>query len=283
MLTNPQVLAFADGIAKAISDYNANYVLGTASASVTINAGVGGVTPGSNAFLARNMALASVPDLSDLLGLVSLANEVAVNVAAYQSGIQSLTGFYAQFYGYMNKLDLQLGGLNAFLIANNIQVNAFFAAAFNAYVQLSVSLGLRNYSTLPALLSPATYFPYQAVDNLWNFTASGATTFSANAVGANASTSLFGGGVGQLVIYKNNGGNAAAGATFTITYINAAGNAVQATYTTAGGAPNGSGNLGTGAPIIGAIGSAVTAISGSSMTSGEQYTIGVPLVRAVSY
>lgn len=281
-LTNAQVTALADSIAKGISDYNSNFITGLSAPVAAINAGVGG--QGANATLGRVMAYASVPDLADELAMLSPANQVASNVSAWISGVQNLNSFYLQYFPLLNALDTQLGGLNAFLVAQSLQVNAFFANAFNYFVSLASPLGLRNApNNLPTKLSPAVFFPYAAIDNMWSFTSSGATTFSANAVGANADTSASGGGVAQFFLYKSNAGAATGGATFTVSFTKADGSTGTATYTTSAGTPAASGSLAAGYAITNAIGKAITGVTGSGMAAGESYIIGQQLVRAPAY
>lgn len=281
-LTTSQTTAITDSIAKAISDYNANFVSGTSSPASAINAGVGG-TGATSAIVGRVLAYASVPDLVDELLLLPKANLVAGNVAAFLSGIRSLPSFYLQFYPLLDALDTAQGGLNAFLTTNTLQVSAYFAAAFNAFAVNAVTLNYRSPAFIPTQLAVANYFPYAVIDDMWDFTCSGATTFSSNAVGANVSSAVSGGGVAQFYLYKVNASNAVGGATFTISYVNASGNTVTATYTTSSGTPTASGSLAAGFSISGAIGSAITGVTGTGMTSGEQYTIGAKLIRAAAY
>jgi hypothetical protein len=280
-LSNSQILALSDSIAQAISDFNTNFITGTATPTSTINAGVGG--QGASATVGRVLVYAGTPDLTDELALLTPVNTVANQVAAYLAGIRGLNPFLIQYFPLLNAMDTLLGGLNAYLVAQGIQVNAFFAAAFNLFSSMAVSQGLRSPANIPVALAISTYFPYAAIDTMWGFTASGATTFSANAVGANPNTSGSGGGIGQFYIYKVNSSNAAGGAAFTITYTNAAGVGAQVTYSTVSGTPAASGSLAAGYAVSGAIGSAITAVTGSGMTSGEQYTLGMKLVRATAY
>ena len=65
-LTNAQVLAITDSIAQGISDFNTNFVTGTATATTTINAGVAG-TGATSAMIGRVLAYAAGPDLTDEL------------------------------------------------------------------------------------------------------------------------------------------------------------------------------------------------------------------------
>ena len=280
-LSTSQVTALAESVAKAFADYNTNFVSGTASAATAMNAGIAGT--GGSATLGRVLGYAAVPDVTDELLLLKPANTVAANAAAYLAGIRNLNGFYQQYFSLFDALDSSLSGLSAFLTTNSLQVNAYFAAGFNLYAQQATLLGFRTSANVPVALGSALYFPNAAVDTMWGFTCSGATTFSANAVGTNANTSAFGGGVGQITIYKVNATNAVGGATFTITYTNSAGNSANATYTTTAGTPTASGSLAAGFAVTGAIGSAITAVSGTGMTSGEQYELGIPLVRAAAY
>lgn len=281
-LTTAEVTALCDSIAKSLADYNTNFITGTSSATNTMNSGIAG-TGATSATLGRVLAYASVPDVTDELLLLDPANTCAANCAAYLSGVRNINGFAQQWFPLMDKLDSSLSGLNAFLTTNTLQVSAWFAAAFNLYVTNAGVMGLRTSTNLPTAIATANYFPYAAIDSMWNFTCSGATTFSANAVGSNASTSGSGGGVGQIYIYKSNATNATGGATFTVTYTNAAGNSATATYTTTSGTPVASGSLSAGYAVTGAIGSAITAVTGTGMTSGEAYTLGIQLVRAVAY
>lgn len=281
-LSTAEVTALADSIAKGLADYNTNFISGTASATTSMNTGIGG-TGATSATLGRVLAYANVPSLSDELLMLSPANTAAANCAAYLSGVRNINSFAQQYFPLLDKMDSDVSGLNAFLTTNSLQVNAWFAAAFNLYVTNAGLLGFRTSTNLPTAIAVANYFPYAAVDTMWSFVCSGATTFSANAVGSNVNTTAFGGGVGQIYIYKTNATNAVGGATFTITYTNAAGNAANATYSTTSGVPLASGSLSAGYAVTGAIGSAITGVSGSGMTSGEDYTLGIQLVRAAAY
>lgn len=281
-LTTTQVTQITDSIAKAITDFNTNFVTGTSSARTTITGGVGG-TGLTSATVGRIMNLSNTPDLSDELSLLPVANTVASNVSAYLSGIAALNSFYAQYAKLCDALDTAQAGLNAFLTTNTLQVNAFFAACFNYYQANAVNLGLRTSTNIPTAIVTANYFPYAAVDDLWDITFSGATTFSANAVGTSTSTSGSGGGVGQIYIYKVNATNAVGGAAIQVTYTNGAGNSANATYNTTSGVPLASGSLAAGYSISGAIGSAITAVSATGGTSGEQYRFGIQLVRSAAY
>lgn len=281
-LTTSQVTAITDSISKAITDFNTNFVTGTSTATTTINNGVGG-TGATSALLGRVLAYASVPDLPDELAFLPKANTVAASAAAYLTGIRSLNSFYLQFLPLLDALDTAQSGLNAFLTTNTLSVNAFFAAAFNYYATNAVTLQYRTSANVPTAISTANYFPNAAIDDMWDITCSGATTFSANAVGSNASSAVSGGGVAQLYIYKVNASAAFGGAQFTVTYTNAAGNAATATYNTTSGTPAASGSLASGYAITNAIGQAITAITGSGMTTGEQYRFGMQLTRTPAY
>jgi hypothetical protein len=277
-LSTGQVTALCDSVAQGISDFNTSFVTNTSSSATTINNGIGGT--GASQTLGRILAL---DDLTPTLALLTPMNTSAANVAATLTGYRSLTAFYQQFFPFFNALDNNLSGLNAFLATNTLQVNAWLAAAFNNFATNAVALQYRTSSTVPTAIATAQYFPYAAIDTMWGFTSSGATTFSANAVGANVSTAATGGGVGQFYIYKNNSSNAVGSATFTITYTKADGTSTTATYSTTSGVPLASGSLAAGYTISGAIGSAITAVTGTGMTSGEQYTIGMKLVRSAAY
>lgn len=281
-LTNTQVTALTDSVAKALTDFNTNFVTGTATITTTINSGVGG-TGASSATLGRVLAYASVPDAADELALLPKANIVASNVAAYLSGVRALNSLYLQYMPLLDALDTAQSGLNAFLTTNTLQINAFAATAFNYYQANATTLGFRSPSNIPVAIATANFFPFATTDTMWGFTSSGATTFSANTVGVNTSTAVNGGGVGQVYIYKNNAVAAVGGATFTITYTNAAGTPAIATYSTVSGTPAASGSLATGYVVSGAIAQAITSVSGTGMTSGEQYTLGIQLVRTAAY
>src|SRR5260221_106771 len=281
-LTNAQVTAITDSIAKAITDFNTNFLTGTATITTTINSGVGG-TGATSATLGRVLAYAAVPDAADELALLPKVNTVASNVAAYLTGVRALNSLYLQYLPLLDALDTTQSGLNAFLTSNALQVNAFAAAAFNYYQANATTLGFRTPANIPVAIATANFFPYAAVDTLWGFTCSGATTFSANAVGTNVSTAVSGGGVGQVYIYKNNATNAIGCATFTITYTNAAGTPATATYSTVSGTPTATGSLSAGLARSRAIAQAITAVSGTGMTNAEQYTLGIQLVRTAAY
>lgn len=281
-LSSTQVRQITDSIAQAIGDYNTAFITNTGTNTPLYSTIVNGVSgTGGSATLGRVLAWG---DLTPELTALKAANTAATNVTANITSVRTISSFYSQFYPLLDALDLAIsGGLNAFLTTNTLQVNAWFAAAFNAYQSNAVALGYRTSANIPTAIATANYFPYANIDSMWSFTCSGATTFSSNAVGTNASTAVSGGGVCQLYLYKSNATNAVGGATFTVTYTNAAGNSATATYTTTSGVPLASGSLAAGYSISGAIGSAVTAVTGTGMTSGESYTIGAQLVRSAAY
>lgn len=280
-LNTTQVTQLCDSVAKGIDDYTTAFITNTGTNSPiysTITAGVSGT--GGSATVGR--VLNFLDNASEQI-LIKPVNTAAANVTAYITSVRAIAGFYAQYYTLLDAIDTTVGGLNAYLTTNSIQVKACFANAFNAYQAVAVPLGLRTSTNAPIAIATANFFPDAAIDTMWGFTSSGATTFSANAVGANANTSVSGGGVGQFYIYKNNASNAIGGATFTIQYTNAAGSTASTTYNTTSGTPTASGSLSSGFAITGAIGSAIVSVTGSGMTSGEQYTIGMKLVRASAY
>jgi hypothetical protein len=280
-LTTTQVQQITDSISQAISDFNTAFVVDTAGStpsSSTITTGVTGT--GASQTLGRVVRLAdNVPELA----LIGPANTMATNVTAYIGGLQTLSAFYPNFYAIFNALDLNLSGLNAYLTTNSIQVNAWFANAFNYWAAIATQVTPGRTSTsIPTALIAANYFPYASIDTMWGFTSNGATTFSANAVGANPTTTVDGGGSGQFYIYKVNSTNAIGGATFTFTYTTPSGGSTTATYSSTSGVPLASGSLASGYSISGMIGTAVTGVTGTGMTSGEQYVVGMKIVRALS-
>lgn len=282
--TTTNMTNITDSIAQSISDLNTAFITQTGSNSPTA-ATILSSTTGTGASNTQGRVLA-LADLASELLLLSPTNRTMTALTTFITSVRTLSTYYPSYYYMFDALDLvanslTAGGLNAYLTANSLQVNAFFANAFNAYQAVAVSLGLR--SSAPTAIATANYFPYAAVDSMWSFTASGATTFSTNAVGTNATTSVSGGGVGQFYIYKTNATNAVGGATFTVTYTTAAGSSTTATYSSTSGVPLASGSLSAGYAISGAIGSAITGVTGTGMTSGEAYTIGMKLVRSAAY
>lgn len=281
-ITTTQVQQITDSVAQGISDFNTAFVTNTGTNAPLYSTIVSGVTgTGGSATQGRVLGL---NDLTSELAMLTPANKTAANVTAYITSVRSISAFYQQYYPLLDALDFTTSGLNAYLTSNTMQVNAWFAAAFNAYAAVAVALGYRTTANVPTAIGTANYFPYAAIDTMWGFTCSGATTFSANAVGANASTAVAGGGVAQFYLYKNNASNAVGGATFTITYTKADGTTANVNYSTVSGTPTASGSLASGSVAIsGAIGQSITAVTGTGMTSGEQFTIAAKIVRAATY
>lgn len=279
-LTATQVQNLCDSLAKGCDDFNSAFILNTASNSPTYSSILSGVTgTGTSQTTGR---ILNFLDLSSEALLLPAMQSVNTAITAYFASIRSLAGYYQLLYPVLNALDLALpNGLNAFLTTNSIQISAYVASAFNNFCAVAVSGGYR--SSAPTSIAVANYFPYAAVDDLWDITCSGATSFSVNQVGSNTSTAVAGNGIGQIYIYKVNSGNAAGGAVFLISYINSSGGTSQATYTTSAGTPAASGSLSSGYVISGCIGSAIVGISGSSMTNLEQYRFGIKLVRSPAY
>jgi hypothetical protein len=279
-LSNAQVTQILDSIAKVLTDFNTSFITNTgtnAPTASTITTGISGT--GASQTLGRVINWLDASSEENML--VKMQN-TANGFVSYINAIRSLPPVYQQFYSILDALDATLVGLNAFLTAQSIQINALVAAAFNAYVAASVSGAFR--SIAPPVISPANFFPYALLDDMWDFTCSGATTFSTNAVGpTNTSTALAGGGVAQFYLYKVNAVNAVGGAAISVTYLDGAGVAHTVVYNTTSGVPLASGSLAAGYAIPGAIGTAITAVTGTGMTSAEQYRIGQQLVRAASY
>ena len=281
-LNSSQVTGLTDSVSQALSDFNTCFVANTGTStpsSTTIINGVSGTTTSNT--LGR---ILNYVDIVPELNMLTAANTMATNVTAYVGGLQAISGFYPQFYPLFDKLDSTLtSGLNAFLTANSIQVNARFAIAFNYWASIATSVTPgRTSSNAPVAITTANFFPYAATDSLWTFTCGTGASMTLSAVGTNTSTTVNGGGVGQMYLYKANATNAIGGATLTVTYTTATGSSTTATYTTTSGVPLASGSLAAGYSITTAIGSAVTGVTGTGMTSGEQYVIGMKLVRALS-
>lgn len=281
-LTTTQITQITDSLAKGCDDFNTAFILNTNTNTPlysTIVTGVSGT--GASQTLGRVLNFLELASEVNMLGKMQA---VAATVTSYIASIRSLAGYYQTLYPVLDALDLSIsGGLNAFLTTNSLQVSAHVATAFNNYQNVAVAAGFRSAGNIPTAIAVPNYFPYAVVDDMWDMTASGATTFSANLVGANTSTAVSGGGSAQLYIYKVNAGNAAGGATFTITYTNALGGSSQATYSTVSGTPTASGSLAAGFSISGAIVQAVTAVTATGMTSGEQYRLGCKLLRSPAY
>lgn len=276
-LTTTQVRDFTDSIAKACDDFNQNFIVATATPASNIITGVGGTGVSQTVGRAMNWL-----DIGSEVNVLADIQAAASSVTAYLTSIRSLSGFYQRYFPVLDALDLSLtGGLNAFLTTNSIQINAYVANAFNNYQAVAVSGGFRG--TAPPAIITANYFPYAAVDDIWDLTCSGATTFSTNAAGANPNTSVAGGGVGQIYIYKVNAGNAAGGAALVIQYIKGDGTTGTVTYNTSSGTPTASGSLAAGFTVTGAIGSSIVSVSGTGMTNAEQYRLGIKLVRSPAY
>jgi hypothetical protein len=280
-LTTTQVTQICDSVAKGIDDYTTAFITNT-NTNAPLYTTIVNSTSGTNTTNTVGRVLNFLDNVSEQI-LLSKVNNLASNVTAYIASVRTISNYNLNLYSFFDALDSVLGGLNAYLTSNSLQVKACFANAFNAYVTNAIGLGYRNSSNAPTSIATANFFPDAAIDTMWGFTANGATTFSANAVGSNTNTTGFGGGVAQFYIYKNNAGNAAGGAAFTVGYTNGAGSAATATYNTSSGTPTASGSLASGFTITGAIGSAITSITGTGMTSGEQYTIGQKLIRASAY
>lgn len=280
-ITTSQVTQISDSVAQALSDFNTCFVANTAvssPSSATIINGVSGTTVTNTLGRILNFL-----DLPSELNMLTAGNTMANNVTAYTTGLQSNTGFYAQFNTIFDKLDTTTAGLNAYLTANSLQVNAWFALAFNNWCTNAVAVTPgRTSANAPIALSAANFFPYSATDTMWNVTCGTGTSMTISAVGTNATTGVNGGGVGQIYIYKVNATNAIGGATFTITYTNGAGSPATATYTTSSGVPLASGSLAAGYSVSTGIGSAITAVTGTGMTNAEQYRFGIKVVRALS-
>lgn len=277
-LTTTQVQNISDSVANGISAFNTNFLTGTSAAVTAMNSGIGGT--GASATLGRILALAAVPDLPDTLALLTKTNTVVSNVAAYLSGVTALNSFYLQYFPLLDAMDTQQSGLNAFLTTNALQVNAFFALAFNYYQTLAVNQNYRTTANIPVQIATANFFPYAVVDPMLTWTVTAATTLTPT---PGSASSTQGGGIATIYIYKSNATAAIGGATFTITYTNAAGGSQTVQYTTAAGVPIASGSIGTNSVSLGVQASAVTAVTVTGGTASEAYGVGAKLVRTPGY
>jgi len=275
-LTTGQVTAFADSVAQAVSDYNTNFVTapGTTTGVTTINSGFGGT--GASNTLGRVL---NWLDNTSEKAMISVTNTSVANVAAFLNSAIAFNPYYLQFFPVLDAFDNLLGGLNTYLTTNVLTVNALFANCFNYYQTLAVSMGFRTSATVPTAIAIANFFPYAIVDPELTWSVTGATALTPT---AGSATSTKGGGIAPLYIYKVNAVAPAGGAVFTITYTTAAGTSANVQFTTTTGSPGASTTVATGV-ALNVSAQAVTAVTVTGGTSGENYGVGARLVRASAY
>jgi hypothetical protein len=282
--TNSVLLAITDSIAKAITDFAALAATATTSAS-SINSGISGT--GASNTLGRVLALAATPSFDPVSeqALIVPVNSSVTNVTAYHTGITALNAYYQQFLPFLNAFDnyinanITTGGVNAWLTANALQVNAYFAAAHNYLATNAIGLGLRTSATVPTALSIANYFPFANVNPMFTLACTGATA-ATQTVGS--ATSTQGGGVANVVVWKSNAGVGAGGATLTITYVNAAGvSTVLNSFSL--GSLSASGSISSGSVSVGISAQSITSITGTGMTNAETYVFGEVPLRTAAY
>lgn len=267
-ISTANLTALADSIAKSLVDAEAALITLPTSNAPTIATITAGQNGASNSLRARIAALNDVDQEADLApaGKVAAANMASAIVL-------SASTFYQQYRSLLSALDSHVGGLNAFLAANSLQVHPEFAAAFNAFATNATALGFKAATAIDP-----THIFVPAVQTLGSIAVTGAAagTFSA---GTPIDTTKY--APAQLYL-KNTAGGATGGTatSFTVTYTNAAGTAGQTATQALSGA------LAAGATL--AIGSVVgSAVSNIVVNSGgvaaDAIAVIVQPLRTVAY
>jgi hypothetical protein len=269
-ISTGNLTALADNIAKSLVDLEAaliTNVVGGSPSKATIQ---NGQNAGSNSLLSHVAGLAD-PDQE-----AALIDEAIADAAKVAATVDfSMNGFRRNYAEFLIALDRHVGGLNAFLVTNTLQVHPYFAACFNYIADLAPQLGLAS-AALTHVAVSRIFTPTEVILGSIAVTGAAAGTFSA---GTALNTSLY--GASQLYL-KNTAGAPTTGTNtvFGITYTNAAGTSGQTTTQALSGA------LGAGAYLaVGAItGSAVSNITvNSNGANTDAIAVVVKPARTIAY
>jgi hypothetical protein len=270
IISSSNLTTLVDNIAKSMTDLRTAFIANLGANAPTLTTITNGQNAASNSLRAHVASLNDLDQESALAAAASAANTALVSQLAI-----SMNEFYPSFGSFMVALDKHVGGLNAFLVANSLQVNPEFASAFNYIAANAVLLGLA-----PAVLTQIA--PANIFINLNQTLASVAVTGAAAgtfAAGTAIDTTKYG---PAALFLKNTAGGATGGTatSFTVTFNNGIGNAA-ATATQAL-----SGALAAGAvlAIAGASGISVSNIVvNSGGVAADAIAVVVQPLRTVSY
>jgi hypothetical protein len=143
-ITTANFLALADNVAKTCLDLNSALITNPVSNSPTLSTITFGQTAPTNSLQSRVLAL------NDIVQEGALA-QVAITTAANISSFITVTSseIYTQYTALMLGLEILVGGVNAYLTANGLQVHTEFASAFNYMANNAVSLNLATANYTP--------------------------------------------------------------------------------------------------------------------------------------
>lgn len=165
IISTANLTTLADSVAKALVDLESAYISNPTSNAptvATVTMGVGTTQKGR---------VASLNDVQQEAALAQPTITDVANVLAYMS--LSAPTFYAQYRDLMNALDTHVGGLNAFLVTNTLQVHPEFANCFNNWATNAVALGQRGVA--PTSIAATQIFP-SAAQTLASVAVTGAAT-----------------------------------------------------------------------------------------------------------
>jgi hypothetical protein len=269
-ISTANLTALADNIAKSLVDLEASLITNVAANAPTKATIQAGQTGGSNSLQAR---VAGLNDAQQEADLVDEALADAAKIAALVNF--TMNGFHRNYAEFLVALDKHVGGLNAFLVSNSLQVHPYFATCFNYVADLAPQLG-KSASALTHIAVSRIFTPTEVTLGSIAVTGAAAGNFSA---GTALNTTLY--GASQLYLKNTDvSPTTSTNAVFHITYTNAAGQAGQTTDQALSGA------LGAGAYLaVGSVtGSAVSVITVTSNGSnGDQIAVVVKPARTIAY
>lgn len=273
-ISSANLTTLVDNIAKVVTDMTSSFVTNPTNSAPTVAT----ITSGMNGSSTSTQAhLAALSDFSEELALVTGANTSIANAIALMTSYTSPNTLYLQFVDLMNSIDNHVSGLNAFLVANSLQVHPNFSATFNYFALNATALGKRGPANAPTSIAAANIFPAAAVTPMSTISVTGA---SAGTVAAGSTISTASYGAVPLYLENTSAGAAAAATNFTVTYTTASGTSSTIGKTIAAAMGTGTSN----AVALGVSGTAVTNIVvNSSGTSGESYVVYAPILRAIAY
>lgn len=270
IISNANLTAIADNIGKSLLDTETALITNLGANAPTITTISNGANAASNSLLAR---VASLNDTQQESALVNQAIMDAANVVSQVTFTKN--GLYLNYKDILVALDKHVGGLNAFLTTNSLQVTGEFAFAFNYIAANAALLGL---ATAPLTsIVPANVF-VNADQILGSIAVTGvsAGTFSA---GTALDTTKY--ASAQLYL-KNTAGSPTGGTatSFTVTYTNAAGTTGQTATQALSGALAAGGYL----AVAGAIGQAVSNIVvNSGGVAADAIAVVIKPARTITY
>ncbi len=213
MITVADVQVLADNIAKSLVDLESAYISNPLVNTPTKTTISNGQLAGSISLTAR---IAGFNDIDTEAALAVPGLNAANNIVNWMNIAN--TAFYIQYPGLMVALNTLVGGLNAFLTTNSLEVHSEFANAFNYAANNAPLLGVASAPFTP--IAVANIFIPNDI-TLGTLAVTGATTCNFT-VGTAINNNQY--APTQTVLLQNSGTTNTGGTAtqFQITYVNGA-------------------------------------------------------------